>query len=215
MLDNNTNKTLWIGVAVGIVAILGIGVMTFFPNALYTGSSGVRNVLLTTANTSQNLLYDSQGRLKYNMFDGAGHLQYDDDHINTINVPAGSYWYGIYIDVKAQQNWYIGDKYTMKANFKAQGTGLVFSPWGGLYLEVPDTYETNAKPNVAVSTDGMLYYAKGSRAGAQHTTTPYHLAGQAGPENNWGNNACFFVNNPTNHDIKLTISDMQLYRGWE
>ena len=214
MLDNNTNKTLWVGIAIGIVAILGIGTTMLFPNALYVTSSHVRNVSLTTANMSQNLLYDAQGNSKYTIAVPKPDASQYDAHINTINVPAGASWYGIYIDVKAQQNWHIGDKYTMKANFKAHDTGLVFPSLGGLYLEIPDTNVTNAKPNGAVSTDGMLYYAKGSRDGAQHATTPYHLSGQAGPEDNWGNNACFYVNNPTNHDIKLTISDMQLYRGW-
>ena len=31
MLDNNTNKVVWIGVAVGVVTLVGAGAMLLFP----------------------------------------------------------------------------------------------------------------------------------------------------------------------------------------
>lgn len=31
MLDDNTNKVVWVGVAVGVVAIIGIAAMALFP----------------------------------------------------------------------------------------------------------------------------------------------------------------------------------------
>lgn len=31
MLDDNTNKVVWVGVAVGVVAIIGVAAMALFP----------------------------------------------------------------------------------------------------------------------------------------------------------------------------------------
>lgn len=42
MLDNNSNKTLWIGIAVGVVAILGIFAITTFPQLMASGHQTVR-----------------------------------------------------------------------------------------------------------------------------------------------------------------------------
>lgn len=39
MLDNNTNKVVWVGVAVGVVALLGASSMTLFPSAMETAST--------------------------------------------------------------------------------------------------------------------------------------------------------------------------------
>lgn len=36
MLDNNTNKVTWVSVAVGIVALLGIGFRVLMPQAFDT-----------------------------------------------------------------------------------------------------------------------------------------------------------------------------------
>jgi len=36
MLDDNTNKVVWVGVAVGVVAIIGIAAMALFPE-VFTG----------------------------------------------------------------------------------------------------------------------------------------------------------------------------------
>lgn len=31
MLDNNTNKVVWVGVAVGVVVVIGVGALALFP----------------------------------------------------------------------------------------------------------------------------------------------------------------------------------------
>ena len=32
MLDENTNKVVWVGVAVGVVAVIGVAALALFPN---------------------------------------------------------------------------------------------------------------------------------------------------------------------------------------
>lgn len=43
MLDGNVSKVTWVAVAVGIVAILGIGSMVLFPDAISTMKTTVTN----------------------------------------------------------------------------------------------------------------------------------------------------------------------------
>ena len=56
MLDNNTNKVIWIGVAVGVVAVIGAGALTLFPDAFSSSHDLIRQKQLVMANGSTNVL---------------------------------------------------------------------------------------------------------------------------------------------------------------
>ena len=58
MLDNNTNKLIWVGVAVGIVAILAIGVMTLFPQALSSVGNAMTSISLYSSALPDKLYLD-------------------------------------------------------------------------------------------------------------------------------------------------------------
>ena len=59
MLDNNTNKVVWIGVAVGVVALIGVGALTLFPDAFSSSHDLIRQKQLVMADGSTNVLATS------------------------------------------------------------------------------------------------------------------------------------------------------------
>lgn len=59
MLDNNTNKVVWVGVAVGVVAIVGAGALTLFPDAFSSSHDLIRQKQLVMADGSTNVLATS------------------------------------------------------------------------------------------------------------------------------------------------------------
>ena len=46
MLDNNTNKVVWVGVAVGVVSLLGISALVMFPQLTNTMKPAIRDTVL-------------------------------------------------------------------------------------------------------------------------------------------------------------------------
>lgn len=50
MLDNNTNKVVWVGVAVGVVAVIGAGALTLFPDAFSGMKTTISSVMTAKAN---------------------------------------------------------------------------------------------------------------------------------------------------------------------
>ena len=54
MLDNNSNKTLWVGIAVGIVAILGISAQVLYPSALGQTATQIKKMATGFANPDTN-----------------------------------------------------------------------------------------------------------------------------------------------------------------
>ena len=54
MLDNNTNKVVWIGVAVGVVALLGVGALQLFPQVVNSAKPSIhRSMLVSSAGASK------------------------------------------------------------------------------------------------------------------------------------------------------------------
>lgn len=58
MLDNNTNKVTWVGVAVGIVAVLAIGAMTLFPQAISSAGNAMTSISLYSSALPDKLYLD-------------------------------------------------------------------------------------------------------------------------------------------------------------
>lgn len=54
MLDGNVNKVTWVGVAIGIIAALGIGSMALFPDALDSGRGYVVKMVKNFSGTPQS-----------------------------------------------------------------------------------------------------------------------------------------------------------------
>lgn len=53
MLDNNTNKVVWVGVAVGVVAVIGAGALTLFPDAFSGMKDTISSVMTPKANADK------------------------------------------------------------------------------------------------------------------------------------------------------------------
>lgn len=53
MLDNNTNKVVWVGVAVGVVTLLGLGALQLFPQVVNSVKPSIhRSMLVSSAGAS-------------------------------------------------------------------------------------------------------------------------------------------------------------------
>lgn len=55
MLADNTNSLVWVGVAVGVVAALGIAAMVLFPNVLDGVKEKVQTMIDNFSNGSQKV----------------------------------------------------------------------------------------------------------------------------------------------------------------
>lgn len=54
MLDNNTNKVVWVGVAVGVVTLLGLGALQLFPQVVNSAKPSIhRSMLVSSAGASK------------------------------------------------------------------------------------------------------------------------------------------------------------------
>lgn len=218
MLDNNTNKVVWVGVAVGLVVVLGVAGTVLYPEAMNNGASMVRNLALSSANYKQNLLVNMDGSFKTQTTPNADYCgwQHSNDYKEwTIEVPAHGTWTGIFFDVDLKKNFYVGDKYTIKSDMQAESEGLKFSPYGGMYLEVAKTEKTSAVPHGAVSTNKTSYFAQGTRVNSNtQDNVPVLGKPAGGPDDNSRNHMCIYFENSTDHSIKVHVSNIQLYRGW-
>lgn len=54
MLANNSNKLVWVGVTVGVVAALGLGTMTMFPSAMDQSKTTITSLISKFSNTDSN-----------------------------------------------------------------------------------------------------------------------------------------------------------------
>lgn len=84
MLDNNTNKVVWIGVAVGVVAVIGAGALTLFPDAFSSSHDMIRQKQLVMADGSTNVLATTQTKLAPHVLqdDNTGTVAKYDDNTN-------------------------------------------------------------------------------------------------------------------------------------
>lgn len=56
MLDNNTNKVVWVGVAVGVVTLLGVGALQLFPQMFNTTNPMIhKNMLISSASPAKTI----------------------------------------------------------------------------------------------------------------------------------------------------------------
>lgn len=65
MLDNNTNKVVWVGVAVGVVTLVGAGALLLFPQITDNFKPMMRESMLTTQATPNALLFSPEKDLTY------------------------------------------------------------------------------------------------------------------------------------------------------
>ena len=54
MLSSNTNKLTWVGIAVGVIAALGITSMVFFPNVLSSAETTIKNTMSGFTNPTKD-----------------------------------------------------------------------------------------------------------------------------------------------------------------
>ena len=65
MLDNNTNKVIWVGVAVGVVAVVGAGALLLFPQITDAFKPMMRESMLVTQATPNTAASGPEGHLTY------------------------------------------------------------------------------------------------------------------------------------------------------
>ena len=65
MLDNNTNKVVWVGVAVGVVTLVGAGVLLLFPQITDAFKPMMRESMLVTQATPNALFFSPEKDLTY------------------------------------------------------------------------------------------------------------------------------------------------------
>lgn len=132
MLDNNTNKVVWIGVAVGVVAVIGVGALTLFPDAFSSMKPTISSVMTVKADAGKNLLLDT-GK----SFTGVGNNSFN----GNFNSQGGRYdlaggkklsdlynQYGSSGYLTLSFDW-VASGDTLSGQFNPQWAG---EPWGGL-----------------------------------------------------------------------------------
>lgn len=55
MLDDNTNKVVWVGVAVGVVAIIGIAAMALFPDVFKGMKASIHGMIGNFSHASDDV----------------------------------------------------------------------------------------------------------------------------------------------------------------
>ena len=65
MLDNNTNKVIWVGVAIGVVVVIGVGALALFPEVTDEFKPMMRESMLVTQATPEALKYGPEKNLTY------------------------------------------------------------------------------------------------------------------------------------------------------
>lgn len=97
MLDNNTNKVVWIGVAVGVVGLLGTSAILLFPAITDEFKPMIRNSALVTQATPEALRFSENKTLTYeDNYNDIHNTYYFYLAKKTIEIPAGSYvYYGV------------------------------------------------------------------------------------------------------------------------
>ena len=65
MLDNNTNKVIWVGVAVGVVTLVGAGAILLFPQITDAFKPMMRESMLVTQATPNALFFSPEKDLMY------------------------------------------------------------------------------------------------------------------------------------------------------
>ena len=61
MLDDNTNKVVWVGVAVGVVAIIGIAAMALFPDVFKNMKASI-DTMITHFSAASGDVTDSKAQ---------------------------------------------------------------------------------------------------------------------------------------------------------
>ena len=200
MLDNNTNKTLWIGIAVGIVAILGIGAMTLFPDAMSGLKSDVRLSSLSCSESGQNLLYFKTNALSASDFSTTVSADHDNATVSdvstgVINIKTGAtpgHIYGAYLVHNYNQvgGLSTGDKWALQADIKTDSPDVTFTV-AGLGVETSDSHFVS---DSNLTQDWKTFKSTGTR----------------GP-NVWGT-VIFYFKTTSNHPVNIQIKNVRLSR---
>lgn len=65
MLDNNTNKVIWVGVAIGVVVLVGTAAIALFPSVTDSFKPMIRDSMLTSQAIPESLRYGEDKTLTY------------------------------------------------------------------------------------------------------------------------------------------------------
>lgn len=65
MLDNNTNKVVWVGVAIGVVVLVGTAAIALFPSVTDSFKPMIRDSMLTSQAIPESLRYGEDKTLTY------------------------------------------------------------------------------------------------------------------------------------------------------
>ena len=199
MLDNNTNKVVWVGVAVGVVAVVAVAALALFPSVLRAGHGTVQLKTWKMAGKSGNLssFADlSQATWRYN--NGAvGTVTSNNTliltipaHANWAGVWSGDAHYGLINNVIHD-----GDKYHASVEAKALDSGLTWCEMGveyGKEVSIPD---------VPVSMEWHKQEVTGTRSSLNKPVT-----------NMSDGTYVVYFNNHTDHQIQVQLKNFYLER---
>ena len=203
VLDNNTNKVVWIGVAVGIVSLLGVSALLMFPAFKDTSHTIIRHESLRLANYNQNVLDLSKNN--HSILESTAILK-DNGNQTTLKIVNGStyqlgldnskYVQGIFFPYQTlnQDNVYdafiAGDKFRMSADVRiVNGTGNNVIPY---YIGAEGANAIWTKKPV-LNKDWQSFEMTGTRT------------------RQWGAPVVYFVNK-ANMPVTIEVKNVALYR---
>lgn len=197
---------MWIGIAVGIVAILGIGSMTLFPDAMSGLKSDVRLSSLSFSESGQNLLYFKTNALSASDFATtvSGSERNDatvsDVSNGVINIKTGAtqgHVYGAYLVHNYNQVGGLSthDKWALQADIKTDSPDVTFCTQNGNYtgLGVGDSV-AHFVSDSNLTQDWKTFKTTGTRA-----------------KNAWGT-VIFYFKITSNHPVNIQIKNVRLSR---
>lgn len=189
MLSSNTNKLTWTGMTVGVIASLGIVVMTLFPSVATGFKTSILGVVYPMTNQTKNTF----SGFKSSDFWGNIHVGENVTHLSDVpNVdiptiqmtlqPISNYAQGMFLGNGMYDSYnnnqfatYVGpgDTYILSVETKSDGPGVsFFQNWGGSGL-VLENSKVLSVTDAKVDMGWKKYTVKAVRTKARGTLTVY------------------------------------------
>lgn len=203
MLDNNTNKVVWVGVAIGVVGLLGAGAILFFPSLKTTMYDSIRRTELLMATHHSNLFVDSKTDVRH-----ATHLMGDYVHDTKlirlsdtdyrIDMTSDSQTQGFYYGYGGVHNDTLyfddlrpGDGWTMDADIRVVSGDSSKVELSNMYVQDSDL--TATANHVGLSSNWQHFSSAGIR------------------KDDWGAPVWFFHNN-TGQPVSVEVKNIEIHR---
>lgn len=136
MLDNNTNKVVWVGVAIGVVVLVGTAAIALFPSVTDSFKPMIRDSMLTSQAIPESLRYGEDKTLTYkDNYVRAWNAYYFFLLNKRVNIAPNSYAYYT-LDIKVDEpTTFVVDV----SNYKDGVIGNDNDDWGYRSLKVYDS----------------------------------------------------------------------------